>query len=374
MSRIGINRKKAKFGAALGIRARLVLFALILVGPLMIERIRALDTARSREIALTARDFASVAQHSVDAQREVFSSIEAVLKSSAFIFTSTTRVSRSCAIMRASLRGDMPWIRSITVAARDGRVLCSTWSDTVDPHLNFSDRPYFKKVLATGEFVVSDYLFSRITRKPSVMAAYLAVGAEKDDDAVILAAVDLQWMSKIMGQLGGRTGVTAVLVDAAGTVLAAPFDHASMIGHAMAEPDILPAIASKISASGSEDGALSFVSASGVVREISFASVPGTSAKLIVSINEAVMSADVNREIRTAYIQFAPGLPVRPARRTGGGRAHHHSADPVDGRHGQALRPWRLDGPDGAQQPAHRIPATRARLLRDGRPATRART
>jgi hypothetical protein len=43
MSRISVNRKKAKLKALWGIRARLVLLALILVGPLMLERIRSLE-------------------------------------------------------------------------------------------------------------------------------------------------------------------------------------------------------------------------------------------------------------------------------------------------------------------------------------------
>jgi hypothetical protein len=40
MSRISVDRKKAKLNALWGIRARLVLLALILVGPLTLERIR----------------------------------------------------------------------------------------------------------------------------------------------------------------------------------------------------------------------------------------------------------------------------------------------------------------------------------------------
>src|SRR6218665_3173228 len=107
MSRIGINRNKARLRGVLGIRARLVLFALILVGPLMAERIRSLHTLLANQIAVASRNFADLAEHSANAQREVFASIEAVLKSSAFIYSTAAQVDRSCAIMRASLRGDM---------------------------------------------------------------------------------------------------------------------------------------------------------------------------------------------------------------------------------------------------------------------------
>jgi HAMP domain-containing protein len=304
MSRIRINRNKAKFRGLFGIRARLVLLALILVGPLMAERIRALDATRAEQITLAARDFSSVVQHSAEAQQEVFASVEAVLKSSAYIYTSATQVNRSCAIMRASLRGDMPWIRSLTVAGKDGTAQCSTWPDVVEQGLNFGDRPYFKKALASGEFVVSNYLFSRLTNQPSVMAAYLAPGITRDDDAVIIAAVNLGWMSKIMSKLGGKPGVTAVLVDHAGTVLAAPSDQTSMIGRPMDNLALLPAIAAYTLNSDRQAGSLSFSADDGTQRAISFAAIPGTGAQLIVSIDEAQVSAIADHEIRTAYLQL----------------------------------------------------------------------
>jgi diguanylate cyclase (GGDEF)-like protein len=305
MSRIGINRNKARLRGALGIRARLVLLALILVGPLMAERIRSLDATRMHQIAMAARDFAGVAQHSADAQREVFASIEAVLKSSAYIYTSAAQVNRSCAIMRASLRGDMPWLRSLTVAGADGVARCSTWPEVIEQRFDFSDRPYFKKALATGEFVVSDYLFSRLTNQPTVMAAYLAPGLTKDDDAVVLAAVNLDWMSKIMGNLGDRPGVTALLVDHAGTVLAAPPGDASAIGRPMEDLALLPMIEAHLRNTDKQTGSLSFSASDGSQRAVSFATIPGTGAQLIVSIDEARVSAVANHEIRTAYLQLA---------------------------------------------------------------------
>jgi diguanylate cyclase (GGDEF)-like protein len=304
MSRIRINRNKAKFRGLLGIRARLVLFALILVGPLMADRIRSLESVRTAQIETANRDFISIADHSIDAQREVFSSVEAVLKSSAYIYTSAAQMDRSCAIMRASLRDDMPWIRSLTVARADGSARCSTWSAVVDQGLNFADRPYFRKAVATGEFVVSDYLFGRISNHPSVVAAYLAPGLTHDDDAVILAVINLDWMSKIMNGLAGRAGVTAALVDASGTVLAAPSDQASMVGHAMGEPGILAAVAANIGTSARQTGTLQYTSANGIERTISYAALPGTTAKLIVDIDEARVSASADRDIRTAFLQL----------------------------------------------------------------------
>jgi diguanylate cyclase (GGDEF)-like protein len=304
MSRIGINRNKARLRGALGIRARLVLLALILVGPLMVERIRALEATRTQQIVAAARDFVSVAQQSADTQREVFASIEAVLKSSAYIYTSAAQVDRSCAIMRASLRGDMPWLRSLTVAGKDGAARCSTSPNAVEEGFNFGDRPYFRKALESGDFVVSDYLFSPLTNQPTVMAAYLAPGLTRDDDAVILAAVNLDWMSKIMGNLASRPGVSAVLVDDRGTVLATPVAQSAAVGRPMDDPVLLPAIEMRLVNTDRLSGSMSFTADNGSRRTVSYAAIPGTTARLIVSIDEAQVSAVADHEIRTAYLQL----------------------------------------------------------------------
>ena len=304
MSRIGFNRNKAKFRGLFGIRARLVLLALVVVGPLMAERIRSLAHTRAHQIGRAASDFASIARHSAVAQSEVFASVEAVLKASAFIYTSAAQVDRSCAIMRASLRGDMPWIRHLTVAGKDGAVQCSTWPDFAERGYNFASRPYFQQALATGEFVLSDYMLGRTTYRPTVMAAYPAPGIDRDNDAVILAAIDLDWMSKIMNNLGGRPGVSALVVDRAGTVLSAPSDQAGAVGKPMPHPGLLQLIAAGTANASTPSGSLSCKTDEGEQRTVSYAALAGTGALLIVSIDEARISATADAEIRTAYLQL----------------------------------------------------------------------
>ena len=50
----------------------------------------------------------------------------------------------------------------------------------------------------------------------------------------------------MMSNLGGRPGVSAVLVDSTGTVLAAPPDQAGMIGRSIDSVPLLSAIAEKV--------------------------------------------------------------------------------------------------------------------------------
>jgi len=303
MSRVKFNRNRVKLKRILGIRARLALLALILVAPLMLERARSLEDQRAKQVARAATEFSNLARHSADAQQEVISSVETVLKSTAYIGASAGGIGRSCEILRASLPSNLPWIRTLLIVGGDGRVQCST--NEIFVGVDLSDRAYLKKARESRDIVFSDYLFAKLTSNPVVMAAYPLSAINRASDSVILAGVNLDWMSKIMSNLGGRPGISAALVDSTGTVIAAPADQSSMIGHSLDTIPLLSAIAEQAMSSEKPQGSLSFVAADGSKRALSFARIAGTQSKLIVSIDEAKVSAGINREIRTAYVQLA---------------------------------------------------------------------
>jgi len=302
MSRFTFNRKQAKLKKLLGIRARLALLALILVAPLMLDRARSLEDARAKQLALASQEFSELAQHSADTQREVISSVETMLKSAAYIRASAGGISRSCDILRASLPVNLPWIRALMIVGGDGHVQCATQNSLVG--LDISKRAYLKQARDAHDVVFSDFLFSMATDLPIVMAAYPVSAIKEESDAVIVAGVNIDWMSKIMGNLGGRPGISAVLIDSTGIVMAAPADEASLVGRALDSIPLLSAIADKAIDSEQSDGSLSFVAADGSKRTVNFARIPGTQSRLIVSIDETKVSAAINRDIRTAYLQL----------------------------------------------------------------------
>jgi diguanylate cyclase (GGDEF)-like protein len=301
MSRVSFNRKTAKLKQLLGIRARLALLALILVAPLMLDRARSLEDTRGRQIALASQEFADLAQHSADTQREVISSVETMLKSAAYIRASGG-VGRSCEILRASLPLNLPWIRSIMIVSKDGLVQCSTLNNLVG--LDLRDREYFRKARETGGFVFSDFLFAKSNQRPIVMAAYPVSAINRDEDSIVVAGVNLDWMSKIMSNLGDRPGISAVLIDSTGVVLAAPADQASLIGRPLDTVPLLSAVAEKAIGSEQTNGSLSLAAADGSKRIVHFVRIPGTQSRLVVSIDESNVTAAINREIRTAYLQL----------------------------------------------------------------------
>jgi diguanylate cyclase (GGDEF)-like protein len=107
-----------------------------------------------------------------------------------------------------------------------------------------------------------------------------------------------------MDNLGSRPGISAVLVDSAGIVLAAPADQADMVGRALNALPILSSVAERVVGSGRAEGAFSFAAPDGSERAVNFSRIAGTQSRLIVSVDESKVSADINREIRTAYLQL----------------------------------------------------------------------
>src|ERR1044072_1985847 len=85
MSGVTFNRKRIKLKKLLGIRARLAVLALMLVAPLMLERVRSLDETRTRQIVAASEEYANIAHHSAETQRDVISSVETMLKSADYI-------------------------------------------------------------------------------------------------------------------------------------------------------------------------------------------------------------------------------------------------------------------------------------------------
>jgi HAMP domain-containing protein len=252
---------------------------------------------------LTTSGFSQLAQHSAEAQREVIASVQAVLKSAAYIQASAARAGQGCAILRASLQVDLPWIRTLSVVDKNGKVRCSTLSTMVG--LDLGDQYYFKQAVETNDFVMSDYLFARGTKQPSIVAAYPVSALDADEASVMVAAINLDWMSRIMSNLGGRPGVSAVLVDSEGTVLATSSDQASTLGRPLEDRSLLSAITARETAFNGKTGSILITAPDGTKHAVSFAGVGSTGSRLVVSIDEAKIAAAANREIRTAYLQLA---------------------------------------------------------------------
>ena len=293
----------SKLKALVGIRARLIVLALILVVPLMLDRVRLLEESRQQQVKIASNELAELARHTASAQREIILTVQAVLKSSAYIYSLAGTPDHACTMLRASMRSDLPWIRSISIVDDSGKVSCSTSDHIVG--LDISDRDYILRARNASSFVVSDYIFSRAANLPTIMAALPMSNTIAGRDTVMIAAIDLKWVSELMGRRTQRAGLSALLVDDNGTVLAAsrPQD-ASLIGRPLKDEKLLAAVTNREMDTSRDSGAILYTSDEGETLEVTFARVDGTRARMIVSIDESELLGDIDLSIRTAYMQL----------------------------------------------------------------------
>ncbi|HLI98687.1 MAG TPA: diguanylate cyclase [Bradyrhizobium sp.] len=303
MSGFGFKHKRAKIDKLLGIRARLALLAVILVAPLMLDRARSLEDTRNKQIGRAYSEFSHLAERSADSQREAISSVETLLKSTAHILASKPASETPCTTLQASLPVNLPWIRNLTIIGRDGRVECATLDTLVG--LDVSDRAYLKRARQAHDLVFSDFMLSRIDEAPIMIGAYPVSAIDPTSDSIIVASLNLAWMSKIMSDLGDRPGIMAVLVDSTGTVLAAPTNQADIIGRPMSGLPGLSTVATKVLNQDQTAGRFSFATQDNSKGTASFSRIPGTQSRVILIVDEAKVAADINRDIRNAYLQLA---------------------------------------------------------------------
>jgi diguanylate cyclase (GGDEF)-like protein len=288
--------RDANFKGLFSVRARLVVLALIMVVPFMADRVRTLEMSRASQARALSVQLLNSARNNAEAQREMVSSIEALLKTVAYTARIGASSSQFCGMIRSSFNVDLPWITSLVVAGADGKIICSTLPNY--DGLNLDDRPYFQSALKTHEMVLSSYVLSRVTGQPALLAAYSAPPAEGQPQFVVVAGISLRWMTQLMNGVRNRPGVTASVVDAQGTVLAES-EGSESVGRRMNDQFLLNVLASQAA------GSTTTLAPDGTRRALSFARIPDTGLSLLVSVDESRIVGDIDREIRNAYLQLA---------------------------------------------------------------------
>jgi hypothetical protein len=195
----------------LSIRGRLVVLALLIVIPLMVDRVRLLEASRSERIASTATEVLDLTRRGAEGQREIITTVRAMLQVTARAYVAMLARGDTCNLYIRDLVGNMPWIKGMSIIGPDGRIKCSTLPSAIG--LDMSDRPHYEEAIRTNDFVVSDYLVGRANQAPSIVVAYPAQAIDPSINAVIVASVDLQWVNNLVTTLARRPGATVMLVD-----------------------------------------------------------------------------------------------------------------------------------------------------------------
>jgi diguanylate cyclase (GGDEF)-like protein len=288
--------KRRRETPILSIRARLIVVALVAIAPLMVERVRGLERERAERAELARSQAVDLARGAAAAQREIVSSMRSLLQVVAGAYPRMPTDEAGCSRALAHVTGNIGWLRGLNVAGTDGRIKCA--NDPRGVGLNVSDRSYFQAALQGHEFVLSDYLVSRVHQLPALIATYPVTNDDGSTAGVVLASINLQWMAELASTAARRADTSVDLIDGAGTLLAASADQSALIGtNFAARPLVRDMLAN-------DEGTVTAAGFEGTERIFAYVRLPWTRARLAVGIDEAAIHRGIDHEISIAYLQL----------------------------------------------------------------------
>ncbi len=176
----------------------------------------------------------------------------------------TRRQDAACgALLRETLRL-YPRYANLGAADPAGNVFCSALPLT--PPVNIADRAYFRRAVEKRDFALGEYQVGRITGKASVNAGYPVLDRAGQVQAVVFAALGLDWLNALVAEARLPPGAVLHVVDAHGTILARYPDPQPWVGRAF--PDV-PSIRAVLAAGG--EGTAEVSGVDGVRRLYAFA-------------------------------------------------------------------------------------------------------
>ena len=203
---------------ALSIRARLVMLALLAIGPLLLDRIRLVEAERSERMAVAGREALEIARRDIESQQEGLAAARAMLEVAARSYVAMGAKPDGCESLLGALVPGVRWIRTLSVARPDGRIVCSTSPRATG--INLADQSYFQGVQHTGGWTLSDYMVARRPRAPILMAALPVPAGGGFTGGVLIAGLDPQWIGRLETAVGGQRNAVALMVDGEGRIIA----------------------------------------------------------------------------------------------------------------------------------------------------------
>jgi signal transduction histidine kinase len=145
-----------------------------------------------------------------------------------------------CTRLLRTLFADYPRYANLGVIKTNGDVSASALPLTNT--VNLADRSFFQRAIATRDLSLGDYQVGRITGRPSFNLGYPVVDSSGQVQAVVFAALDLEWVNRsdYALQMQLPQGATWTKIDGKGTTLVRyPAAEEELVGEPLPEMSLL---------------------------------------------------------------------------------------------------------------------------------------
>lgn len=311
------------YGALAGVRPQLAVLSLVTSGPLILLLLAGAFAERGRTIGAAASRARNLAVLAAEQQDHVIQEAATLLRVLALVPAVRGVRDGSCHVLLRRVEENHQRIGTLSVAGSDGQVTCNSRDE--QPSLSLAGRPYFVQAMAadTDDLILGNPAAGRTAGRPSLVAAVPLFppdgrkSAGTVPEGVLVAAMDLDWFSRLAARLPGAEASLVQIIDVRD---GSPLVRLSVPGAgAVADRQGLPAAAPATLTHGdpalaaaardaASGGTLEAPDHDGTDRITGFAPLPGTGGNLVLSVG-----LPRNQVLAAANAQLAAELAVAAA-------------------------------------------------------------
>ena len=279
-----------------GLRVRLLLLVLLAVLPALgstlylgVEQRQAATTAVQEEALRLARLTASNQRALLEGARQLLVTLSQLPQ--------VQSGASDCQALLAQLLSQNPFYANLGVIDLDGTVSCSALP--FGRPVSAADRSYFQRAVATRGFAVGNYQIGRITGKPTINFGYPIMDAAGSVEAVVFAALNLEWIGQAAAELQLPQGTTLTVIDQQGTILARYPGSEQWVGRVLPDAPIIEAILVQ------NEGTAQTLGVDGIERLYAFTPLgdgPESGAYISVGIPAEVAYAEANQNMARSLL------------------------------------------------------------------------
>jgi PAS domain S-box-containing protein len=223
-----------------GLRFRLVLLVLLASLPPVGLTLHIARQDRQRQTAALRQRSQDMIKLAARKEDETIAGTRQLLRAVAESAQVQSARSANCTKLLRTLFADYPRYANLGVIKTNGDVLASALP-LAEP-VNLADRSFFQRALSTGDLSIGDYAVGRISGRPSFGLGYPVFNPSGQVQAVVFAALDLDWVNRsdYAVQIQLPEGATWTKIDGKGTILARyPTPEEGLVGNPLPEMSLL---------------------------------------------------------------------------------------------------------------------------------------
>ena len=223
-----------------GLRFRLVLLVVLASLPPVVLTLHIARQDRQRQTAALRQRSQDMVKLAARKEDEMIAGTRQLLRAVAESSQVRSAQWGNCTKLLRTLFADYPRYANLGVIKTNGDVAASALPLT-EP-VNLADRSFFQRALSTRDLSIGDYQVGRITGKPSFNLGYPVFDPSGQVQAVVFAALDLDWVNRsdYALQMQLPQGATWTKIDGKGTILVRyPAPEKGLVGEPLPEMSLL---------------------------------------------------------------------------------------------------------------------------------------